>query len=151
MRAAALARLAAALALASAGAAHGEPAQPAESAPELRVAQSPQHGLHLVDQVGRPLYRFDADEPARGDRDARSRCSGECLSRWPPVVAGAEPRGGDGVDAGRIATLLRESGVRQVTWDGWPLYYYAPDEAGEIRGDGVVDAGAAWHLARPDR
>lgn len=145
-----LAWLVAAAALAAAGGARGDPPVTAPSAPEIRIAEDPAHGEHLVDQVGRPLYRFAADEPARGDRAARSQCSGDCLSRWPPLVAGGEPLAGERIDAARLGTLLRESGVRQVTWDGWPLYYYAPDEAGEIRGDGVVDAGGRWQLARPD-
>jgi len=54
---------------------------------------------------------------------------------------------GDGVSA-ELTTFEREDGSTQVAADGWPLYYFAPDEApGDAKGQGVNDV---WWVLAPD-
>ena len=121
----------------------------AELTPEVRVAEGP-HGPHLVDVKGRPLYRFEADRRATGEQLPESRCSDECLARWPPLVSRGDARAGsEAVRDPLLGSFVRKSGVRQVTYDGWPLYYYAADEEDRITGHGVHDAGGEWLLMRP--
>ena len=53
-----------------------------------------------------------------------------------------DPSGGDGIDGGLIGTTPRDDGGTQVTYNGHPLYRFAPDEApGDTNGQGV---GGVW-------
>ena len=86
----------------------------------------------LVDREGMTLYMFDPDE------QGPSTCYDVCASTWPPYVVDPAAIAGDDVDAMSLATREREDGSRQVTYNGWPLYYYAQDAApGDVNGQGV--------------
>ena len=70
-----------------------------------------------------------------GDTGSSSTCSGSCAAVWPPVTSAASAAAGGRVLAGKLGTTMRSDGSRQVTYDGHPLYYYAPDrESGEANG-----------------
>lgn len=93
-------------------------------------------GEVLVGPDGRTLYMFDPD--AQGD----STCYDQCATAWPPLTLddGAEPAAGEGVDAALLGTTERTDGTTQVTYDGWPLYYWAQDAApGDATGQAVND------------
>ncbi len=48
---------------------------------------------------------------------------------------------------GTLATITRDDGTTQVTYNGAPLYYFAADEkAGDSAGQGV---GGIWFIAAP--
>ncbi len=65
------------------------------------------------------------------------------------VPAGEEPSAGDGVD-GTVATVERDDGTVQVTYDGFPLYTYANDSGpGDVSGHGITDP-ITWHAMTPD-
>jgi predicted lipoprotein with Yx(FWY)xxD motif len=94
-------------------------------------------GAILTDGDGNTLYIFDPD--AQGE----SVCYDQCEAAWPPLVADAAA--GDGVDASLLGTAQRTDGSVQVTYNGWPLYYFANDAAsGDINGQGVNDV---WWVA----
>jgi predicted lipoprotein with Yx(FWY)xxD motif len=102
-------------------------------------------GTFLVGPDGKTLYTFTDDTQG----DGKSVCNGQCATNWPPLVAegGATPTAGDGVDAAKFGTATRDDGATQVTYDGWPLYYYAADTAaGQTNGEGV---GGKWFVAQP--
>lgn len=93
-------------------------------------------GEVLVGPDGRTLYMFDPD--AQGD----STCYDQCATAWPPLTVDddAEPAAGEGVDAALLGTTERTDGTTQVTYDGWPLYYWAQDAApGDATGQAVND------------
>ena len=97
----------------------------------LSVAET-SAGEHLVDAEGNTLYLFLPDE--QGD----STCYDGCASNWPPLAGPIDAA--DGVDADLISTAARDDGTEQVTYNGWPLYYYAADsEPGDTNGQGVSD------------
>ena len=89
----------------------------------------------LVGPEGMTLYMYDPD--AQGD----STCYDQCATAWPPLTLDdGEPAAGDGVDAALLGTTERTDGTTQVTYDGWPLYYWAQDAApGDATGQGVND------------
>lgn len=122
----------------------------APASPEIRVENRPPYGPHLVDRLGRALYRFSADRRAQDGATPESRCDGVCLAKWPPIVTAAPPRTGAEAQAALIGSFERDQGVQQVTYDGWPLYYYADDKDGRILGQGLRDSGGDWYLVRPD-
>lgn len=109
---------------------------------DVAVATSAEVGEHLVDAEGRTLYVFTNDIPGM------SHCFDDCAANWPPyVVDSDELTAGDGVSA-ELGTIDRGDGTLQVTLDGWPLYYFAADQAaGDTSGEGV---GGVWFVARPD-
>ena len=83
------------------------------------------------------------------DTDGTSTCTDDCAATWPPftVEAGAAVEAGEGV-TGELAIVERDDGDSQVTYEGMPLYFYAPDaEPGDATGQGVGDV---WFIASPD-
>ncbi len=98
-------------------------------------------GSYLVGAGNRAIYLWMADGKNM------SHCSGACASIWPPVTSHAGPHAGAGVQAGMLGTITGAGGVKQVTYDGHPLYYYAGDShAGSTTGQGSNGFGAKWWL-----
>ncbi|MFF0830450.1 hypothetical protein ACFYU8_27065 [Brevibacillus sp. NPDC003359] len=104
---------------------------PAES---LQLLENEKAGKYLADPQGRALYYFKKDEAGK------SNCSGDCLANWPAFTQEdfAVPEGFDKKD---FATITREdNGEKQVTYKGFPLYYFAKDtQKGDVSGQGVKD------------
>ncbi len=99
-------------------------------------------GPFLVDADGMTLYLFTRDE-----RNA-SNCSGGCADAWPPLLVEGEPIAAGGIRPDRLATIEREDGGSQVTYNGKPLYYFANDEKpGDTLGQ---DRGDVWFVVSPD-
>ncbi len=89
----------------------------------------------LVDGAGMTLYMFDQDTNG-GD----STCYDQCASAWPPLLTDGAPAAGAGADAAMLGTVARSDGTTQVTYGGWPLYYWAQDSAvGDVKGQAVND------------
>jgi predicted lipoprotein with Yx(FWY)xxD motif len=98
-------------------------------------------GTALVDGHGRTLYLFEAD---KGDA---STCNGACAALWPPDTVAAKPKAGPGIDAAKLGTTKRSDGKLEVTYNGHPLYRYAPDTSpGEATGQGLTQFGAKWYV-----
>ena len=69
-------------------------------------------------------------------------CTADCAQAWPPLLVdeGAEATAGEGLDAALLATATHPEGGIQVTYGGWPLYYFAGDSApGDTNGQGQGD------------
>jgi len=89
----------------------------------------------LVDGEGYTLYLFTNDE-----QGGLSSCYGDCEAAWPPLLVEGEVEVGEGLDASLVGTVMRNDDTIQVTYNGWPLYYYADDLApGEANGHGRGD------------
>jgi len=98
-------------------------------------------GNALVDSQGRTLYLFEAD------KGPMSTCNGACASLWPPDMTSGKPKAGPGVDAAKLGTTKRSDGTLEVTYNGHPLYRYAPDtKPGEDTGQGLNQFGAKWYV-----
>jgi predicted lipoprotein with Yx(FWY)xxD motif len=108
----------------------------------LAVASSDELGDFLTDPSGLTLYTF------KNDTAGVSNCSGDCATAWPPymVPEGARLAVATGME-GEVATIEREEGKFQVTYNGMPLYYWKDDKApGDATGQGVGDV---WFVAAP--
>lgn len=115
----------------------------------LKVQKSEQYGEYIADSFGRALYMFEADTQGNNGAGAKSACSGDCAVAWPPLTASIT-QGGEGVSGDLIGTMQRDDGTTQVTYDGWPLYYYAKDaNPGDTLGQDIEDFGAEWYLLTP--
>jgi len=101
-------------------------------------------GSYLVDGSGRALYLFTSDGTNA------SSCMNSCLTYWPPLTSLGKPNATGGATAGLLATFPGPSGGRAVSYAGHPLYYFLLDKAaGDTKGQGLHDFGAAWWLVAP--
>ncbi|MBO0979299.1 hypothetical protein [Microbacterium sp. SD291] len=125
----------------SAETAPSEEAPPAAGEAELTVADT-SLGEITVDGEGMTVYMFDDDTQGAG----ASACEGQCLTNWPPVTTESAAPAVEGV-TGEVGTITAADGSKQVTLDGWPLYYFAGDQAaGDVNGQGV---GGVWWVLSP--
>ena len=112
------------------------------AAATVNVGKNSKYSAFLVDGKGMTLYLFTKDSPGT------STCTGNCEKSWPPLLTTGKPVAGSGVDMSKFGTVTRADGTTQVTYNGWPLYYYAKDQQpGDTNGDGV---GSVWYLITPD-
>lgn len=129
-----------------AGPASFEPQEPATrpiGVATIGVATKDDVGSYLVDRDGRALYVLE------GDRTGQKACTGACLGEWPPMWTESAPQAASGVESNRIGTKA-QNGKVQVTYAGWPLYYYRADrQPGQISGHDVHDQWGGWYLLSP--
>lgn len=99
-------------------------------------------GAFLTDAEGMTLYGFMMDEPGV------SNCYDQCANDWPPVTLAADQAltAGGGV-GGALSTTTREDGSVQVTYNGFPLYYWINDVVpGDTTGHGY---NGVWAVVSP--
>ena len=132
-------------ALLAAGALAAGAGASADAATATITVRNSNFGAVLFDGKGKVLYAFTRDT-----RGGKSRCYGACAAAWPVYYA---PRGalkaGKNVKQSLIGTTKRSDGRLQVTYNGWPLYYYVGDGIGEIRCQNVDEFGGLWLIVRP--
>ncbi|MGV8964683.1 MAG: hypothetical protein ACOH2F_00265 [Cellulomonas sp.] len=108
---------------------------------ELRIARTAL-GEVLVDAAGMTLYMYDPDTTGP------STCYDQCATAWPPLVVDGTPAVGPGADDSKVGTSPRTGGSVQVTYGGWPVYYFAKDaNPGDTTGQGV---GGVWWVLDAD-
>ncbi len=110
--------------------------------PLIDLGSSDALGAFLVDAKGMTLYVFDHDQ-----LDV-SNCSAQCAENWPPLIVDSADAitAAEGIP-GDLATTERTDGTLQVTYNGWPLYYWLRDKAaGDTLGQAV---GKVWWVVPP--
>ncbi|MCE8035815.1 MAG: hypothetical protein LPK20_16485 [Halomonas sp.] len=104
-------------------------------------------GRYLTNQDGKSLYVFMQDEQG----SEHSTCDESCAIAWPPYTTEEKPAAGEQVDGDRLGMIEREDGTLQVTYDGWPLYFFARDVyPGDALGQGLDHMGGPWYLISPE-
>lgn len=81
-------------------------------------------------------------------------CEGECAEAWPPftvdsedAVQSIEVTGGTEDVSSLLGTTEREDGSYQVTYNGYPLYYFSQDQQpGDQAGLGLEGFGGVWYM-----
>jgi predicted lipoprotein with Yx(FWY)xxD motif len=95
--------------------------------PQLAAAAAP-----VTDDKGMTLYVFD------NDKGGVPSCYDACATKWPPYVATADEKKGEG-----WTMVDRTDKTKQWAYDGKPVYFFAGDKAkGDTTGDGL---GGVWH------
>ena len=123
-------------------AATSAPVVPVTGAAAVNLGQNDTLGSFLVDAKGMSLYLFTKDTPNT------SNCYDKCATAWPPLLTSGDPVAGEGVNASMLGTTTRTDGSVQVTYNGWPLYYYEKDTAaGDVTGQ---DVGDVWYVVSAD-
>jgi len=108
-------------------------------------------GSYLTDNSGRTLYYF------ANDSASVNSCSGGCAKVWPIFHTDSLTSQfiGDGLSLSDFGEITISGGIKQNTYKGRPLYYYAPSNGGTNKleapghtsGEGV---GGVWFVAKPD-
>ena len=99
----------------------------------LSMVASASAATTLTAENGMTIYVFDKDV------GGKPTCYADCAKMWPAYVSKGDEKKGEG-----WATVKRTDGSMQWTYDGKPLYFYAPDKKkGDTKGDGV---GGIWHI-----
>ncbi len=115
---------------------------------EVKVLDVSGLGPVLVDGQGITLYLFATDR-----RGEPSRCYGTCAIQWPADVLPtgvAAPVAGPGIEPRLLGTAPRTDGTTQLTYNGWPLYFWPPDRApGKATGQALTNAGGRWYVLDP--
>jgi predicted lipoprotein with Yx(FWY)xxD motif len=131
----------AAVALTTAGTASAGLAGPSATAASTAKVEvvNTKLGKVLADGRGHTLYLFGRD------KHSKSACSGACAKAWPPLTTTAKPKAGAGVSASKLGTTSRAGGVKQVTYNGHPVYLFINDtSARQTNGQGIVAFGGKW-------
>jgi predicted lipoprotein with Yx(FWY)xxD motif len=117
---------------------------PAPPTANIKLASTQSLGNFLVAADGRTLYYFGLDFAASGGQPAVSNCTGNCVPVWPifhvdtPVLVA-------GLSSSDFGEITRADGVKQTTFKGWPLYFFAGDsKAGDTNGDNFE----AWYVLK---
>ena len=106
----------------------------------VNVGEHSELGTILLDRSGRNLFTPD-------ERNV-SNCAGLCALAWPPLLTVNDPVGGEGLSADHVGTITRADGSAQVTYNGWPLYYFAFDNGpGDTNGQDSFDV---WYVLSTD-
>lgn len=112
----------------------------------IKLATSATLGSYLTDKDGNTLYFFSSDA------NGANNCTGGCITAWPVFNVNGlmQAQLGTGLDMADFNSITSANG-NQVTYKGWPLYYYAPagirEASGKTTGEGV---GGVWFVAKPD-
>ncbi len=111
----------------------------------VNVSTNATLGKFLVDGDGVTLYMYPRDtrEPST------SNCYDDCAKQWPALLSDAKPTlKSNEIKDSLFGTTTRKDGAKQVTFNGWPLYYFFNDKkAGDTLGQGVGDI---WWVMTPD-
>ena len=99
---------------------------------------------YLSGEDGKTLYMFKNDTVNSG----KSTCNAGCDGTWPPfTVDSLDEVKPDAAVTGKLALITRDDGTKQVTYKGWPLYYYSGDtKAGDTNGQGFA---GKWFVVNP--
>jgi predicted lipoprotein with Yx(FWY)xxD motif len=105
-------------------------------------------GTVLVDAQGNALY-----SPVE-EQGGKVLCTDGCTAIWVPLTlqAGAsKPMAAPGL-AGRLGVVERPNGIKQIAWNGRPLYTFVEDGGpGTVTGNGTMDSfggtSFTWHVA----
>jgi len=114
---------------------------PSPPPPDTLSVAGSRYGKIIVDGQGRTLYLFDAE------RTATPKCYGACAGAWPPLLIATTPVAGGGLTQALIATVARNDGSMQVTYNGHALYLYIGDRSpGEIKCQAIPEFGGVWYV-----
>jgi predicted lipoprotein with Yx(FWY)xxD motif len=103
----------------------------------------------LTNRAGRTAYIFLKDQAGFDGDDPDSACDATCISAW-PVWAAPNPLGEvvvpSSMRAADFGWFERDEGGRQLSYRGFPLYYFAQDE---LPGSVTGHRNGAWRAIDP--
>jgi predicted lipoprotein with Yx(FWY)xxD motif len=114
----------------------------AVTAKTITVTQNKSWGPTLT-MNGVTLYRLTKDSTNK------SVCTGKCATVWLPVDLAPGQKAPVGMGVSHLGSFTRSPGVRQVTYEGIPLYTFTGDKkAGAVTGN-IKDTWGQWWSINP--
>lgn len=111
----------------------------------IRTTSHDPYGEYLVNREEQVLYVFTPDSAGE------PTCYEDCAQAWPPYLSPMDdPLADESLEQDLLGTVERRDGRHQVTWAGWPLYFYAQDRSDAPTGQDVHSHGGEWYLMGPD-
>jgi len=113
---------------------------------EIKLTTSATLGSVLTDKDGNTLYFFAMDA------NGLNNCTGGCTTAWPifSIATLTQDKLALGLTLSDFGSVTASTG-NQITYKGWPLYYYAPggvrEKPNQTTGEGV---NGMWFVAKPD-
>ena len=81
---------------------------------------------------------------AKDNKGGRPTCTGSCASVWAPVTG--VPKAGPADNfPGTFGLVTGAGGVKQITYNGYPLYTLKGARALSTKGDGIE---GKWHVIK---
>lgn len=112
-----------------------------EAKPSVQIKNKKGIGNYLADSKGMTLYYF------KDDYAGYSACEGDCLKNWPPFHA-KDLIVPPGLAPADIGVMTRDDGKEQITFRGYPLYYFHKDKKpGDTLGQNVREM---WFVVDPE-
>lgn len=97
-------------------------------------------GWVLAVSNGQVVYAYDKDP--KGGTPA---CTGSCAQIWVPVTGSHPMASPADKGMGTFGTVATSNGVKQITYNGSPLYTFKGAKALTTNGNGV---GGVWHVIK---
>ncbi len=107
------------------------------------TAGDSEFGTMLFNDKRQAIYIWELEESTKAE------CYDDCAKAWPPVLTDGVPRATGSVSSELLGTTERTNGSTQVTYNGHPLYYYANENAGEVKCHNISTHGGLWWVIQP--
>jgi len=121
----------------------------------FRAKPVDKHEAVAVGSAGYAVYTFQGETTHHIICKKTTHASTNCWAFWPPVsVNSAKGISKPSSIHGKLGTF-RNHGTLQLTLNGQPVYYFAPDiqtgNKGQATGDELKTFGSIWHIVTADQ
>jgi predicted lipoprotein with Yx(FWY)xxD motif len=105
----------------------------------VMIVQNSAIGYVLAEANHQVVYTYSKDS-----KGGKPTCTGACASTWLPATGTPEAGPAD-VFSGRFGLVTRSNGVKQITYNGLPLYLLKDAKPLATTGNGQ---GGVWHVVK---
>jgi predicted lipoprotein with Yx(FWY)xxD motif len=103
------------------------------------IVQKSAIGYVLAEANHQVVYTYSKDK-----KDGKPTCTGACAATWVPAT-GTPQAGPADVFSGQFGLVTRANGVKQITYNGLPLYLLKDAKPLATTGNGQ---GGVWHVVK---
>jgi predicted lipoprotein with Yx(FWY)xxD motif len=105
----------------------------------VMIVQKSAIGYVLAEANHQVVYTYSKDK-----KNGKPTCTGACATTWLPATGTPQASPAD-VFSGQFALVTRSSGVKQITYNGLPLYLLKDAKPLATTGNGQ---GGVWHVVK---
>lgn len=105
----------------------------------VMIVQKSSIGYVLAEANHQVVYTYSKDK-----KGGKPTCTGACAATWLPATGTPEAGPAD-VFSGQFGLVTRANGVKQITYNGLPLYLLKDAEPLSVSGNGQ---GGVWHVVK---